>query len=206
MTVLGSGKLCSKKPACPEFTSLWSDGGGLKKHIADSTLGEKKKNSPGSQSVILRSLGWEGGVIKTCESSRNHLLSVAGLPGETRSRLSAILFSGSTDTGPHRKQLGAQVWMWSGEMGRGDEGGPRKGRGEGRGCFFSVNTETTNRPELHSLPTPSPGPARGRLLRGCRRCLRSLIRLLRKHAASRVSWEAGRESNDTKTSLPNGNF
>lgn len=49
-------------------------------------------------------------------------------------------------------------------MGLGDEGGQRKGRGEGRGWFFSVNTETTNRPELDSVLTPSAQPAHGRLL------------------------------------------
>lgn len=41
--VLGSGEVCWKKQACPEFISLESDGGGLRTHVANSSLGRKKR-------------------------------------------------------------------------------------------------------------------------------------------------------------------
>lgn len=45
MTVLGSGEVCWEKQACPEFISPKSDGGGagLRKHVGNSILGEKKE-------------------------------------------------------------------------------------------------------------------------------------------------------------------
>ena len=43
MTILGSGEVCWKKQACPEFVSLESDGGGLRTRVANSSLGKKER-------------------------------------------------------------------------------------------------------------------------------------------------------------------
>lgn len=164
MAVLGSGQRGWKRQACPEFISPCSEGAGLRKHIANSSLAKKKKRQEffpqSKQHPWKRPLG--RGVVKKCQSSCIHLLSAqraweADLPGDRRGGLVASLSSGSANLGPHRKQLGAQVCMWSGETGT--RGETEEGQRRGQRLVLLSQHGDHQRPDSGPLPAPSPRPA-----------------------------------------------
>lgn len=131
MTVLRSGEACWKKQACPEFISLKSGGGGLRKHIANSILGKKEKNSSPSQSGNLEGACGTGASFKNIKGTVTVFgewrgSGVADLPGAMKSGLAAVLFWGSTDlTPPTQETAGGSRVMWRGGQGWG------RGRGGG---------------------------------------------------------------------------
>lgn len=109
MTVLRSGEACWKKQACPEFISLKSGGGGLRKHVANSILGKKEKNSSPGQDGNLEEACGTGVSFKkirvTVTMFRGWRGSgMADQPGASKGGLAAVLFLGSTDLGPPAPQ------------------------------------------------------------------------------------------------------